>query len=133
MDGTAVQDRKTLPSTADCGLAHGPNDDGRCEWCATALPDGQTVWCSPACERGFREAHVWHSARLAARRRTAGACEICRARPAQVHHKDPVDDYGPGCQHHADNLTMRCKAHHAYEHRCLRAKPGTQLDFGIAA
>lgn len=135
MDGTtAVDDRKTLPSTAACVLAYGPNDEHRCEWDGQPVPAGRaSTWCSDRCARAFHEAHVWNAARAAARARAAGRCEICGTRPAQVHHIDPADDYGPGCQHHAGNLAMRCKAHHAHEHRCLRAKPGTQLDLGIAA
>jgi 5-methylcytosine-specific restriction endonuclease McrA len=133
MDGTAVVDRKTLPSTAACSLAYGPNSDGRCEWDGRPLPPLRVEFCSTACEHAFREAHEWPLARVEARARAAGRCQVCAARPIEIHHVEPVDDYGPGCQHHASNLAGLCRTHHAEAHRRLRAKPGTQLDLFRAA
>jgi len=60
-------------------------------------------------------------------------CEDCGATDwdtvLHAHHLEPVGEagYGPGCQHHPENLRVLCQACHAMAHERLRAKPGTQL------
>lgn len=135
MDGTAVAERLPGVHPADCSLAFGPNDDALCWWCGRALPGVRTVWCSTRCEATFRENHEWPIAREAALLDSAGRCEVCGRRGrVEVHHEQPVTrGYGPSCEHHRENLTVLCKAHHTERHTRLRAKPGTQLALFRAA
>lgn len=58
--------------------------------------------------------HVWSDARLARLLLDRSACQICGRTDVEVHHLVPVgpDGYGPGCQHHQDNLQTLCVDHH---------------------
>jgi len=122
---------------ADCSLAYGPNEDGRCEWDGRQVPRGRARWCSPACEQAFDEAHLWPLARPAAVRRAAGRCIRCSSRAdIEVHHDPPVPavgGYEASCAHHPDRLHVLCRKDHQAAHRNLRAKPGTQLTLFRAA
>jgi hypothetical protein len=121
----------TLTRLASCPLAFGANDDGRCEWCGRRISARRADlrFCTDACLRALDEAHRWPLARAAALRRSAGRCEVCGARPVEVHHVRPVgpDGYEDGCAHHAANLAVLCPVDHRLAHRNLRAKPGVQL------
>lgn len=124
-------------TTAACGLAYGPNDEGRCEWDGRPLK-GDGPWCSSKCRDAWLDAHLWPRARAAALARAARRCRApgqCVGR-ITVHHDPPVPleaGYAPGCQHHPELLHVRCEGHHRFEHRNLRAKPGSQLALFRAA
>lgn len=115
--------------TARCALAYGPNVDGLCEWDGRVVPARRVRFCSDACRAAAEEAHRWPQAKAAALRRAARRCVRCGAHGVEVHHVLPVGEagYGPGCQHHADNLLVLCPEHHRDEHARLRAQPGAQL------
>jgi hypothetical protein len=124
---------------AGCLLAYGRNAEGLCWWCGSAVPAGRYEWCSQRCEAAAETAHVWSRANRAALDRAAHRCQVlgCADRKVQVHHLVPValdgSGYAPGCQHHPDNLAVRCSEHHAAEHRELRAKKPTQMALFRAA
>jgi 5-methylcytosine-specific restriction endonuclease McrA len=132
--GTALRTRAVdYIDPGSCTLAFGPNGDNRCWWDGRPVPAHRTRWCSTGCEHAFDEAHLWPAARAAARRRSAGRCTVCGSRAQfQVHHRIPVEDYGPGCQHHPENLEPLCSAHHRERHRRATAAKPVQLTLTAA-
>lgn len=78
--------------------------------------------------RTWRENHVWKHARKAALARARGRCEVCGdSEDLEVHHEVPVGEagYRTGCQHHQENLHVRCPEHHRELDRARRAPAGT--------
>ena len=136
MSATPVVSGPRAVETIDpgsCPLAFGPNDDGRCWWDGKPLPAHRARWCSTGCETAFDEAHIWTLARAAARRRSAGRCSVCGSRSEfHVHHRIPVVDYEPGCQHHPENLEPLCGPHHRERHRRASAVTPVQLTLTAA-
>ena len=87
--------------------------------------------------RAWVEQHRWRVARRVALARDGFTCGDCGTddwhAPLEVHHLVPLAGVArydeTSCVHHVAGLLTLCVTCHQYRHLCLRARPGTQLEF----
>lgn len=94
---------------------------GRNRWFCPSAP-GTHDKVGKSCRANYAATHFWDEARREALRRAGGRCSRCGEEAKselpyeglEVHHGVPRNGggYGPGCQHHQDNLVVLCHQGH---------------------
>lgn len=100
-----------------CTLSEWGGDPTRCRWCDLPLW-GHKTFCCLECKRQAVENHAWATAKLRVRLRDRGCVGCGATRRLEVHHREPCAGHRAfGCQHHLDNLELRCDQCHDETHR----------------